>query len=329
VEQKLGVKIIGTGSYLPPKVLTNKDLEIMVDTSDEWIVTRTGIHERRIVDKNTSTSDIAVKAAREALKNADVDAEEIDAIIVATVTSDYVFPSTACLIQDKIGAVNAAAFDISAACSGFLYSLTIGVAFLKLQNFKKVMIIGAETLSKIADWEDRATCVLFGDGAGAVIIEASDNGSEFLDIFLGAEGNGWDLLSIPAGGSRTPTSIDTVNNKGHYIKMKGNELYKWAVKTMKNLIADSIQRAGITYDDVKYIIPHQVNIRIIDAALKRLKMADDKVVINLDKYGNTSAASIPIALDHLNCAGKINKGDILIFVAFGSGLTLASTIIKW
>ena len=329
MDQKLGVKIIGTGSYLPPEILTNNDLEKMVDTSNDWIVTRTGIHERRITDENTSTADIATKAAQEALKKANIDPKELDVIIVATVTADYTFPSTACLIQNEIGAVNAAAFDISAACSGFLYALTIGVSLLHRNSLNKIMVIGAETLSKITDWEDRATCVLFGDGAGCMIIEGSEGGALILDQNLGADGTGWDLLTVPAGGSKKITSIDTVKNKEHYIKMKGNELYKWAVNKMKCLIADAVERVGISYDDVKYIIPHQVNIRIIDAALKRLKFPSDKVVIHLDKYGNTSAASIPIAIDELNRSGQLKKGDIIILVAFGSGLTWASTTIKW
>ncbi len=329
VEAKKTIKVIGTGSFLPDKVLTNSDLEKMVETSDEWIVTRSGIKERRLVGSNTSTSDIAAAAATSALKNANLTPDKLDLIIVATVTADYVFPSTACLVQDKIGAVNAAAFDISAACSGFLYGLITASSFLWSKVHQRVMVIGAETLSKITDWTDRSTCVLFGDGAGAVILELGNGGFEMLDYCMGADGSGSSLLEVPAGGSVCPASPETVENHMHFIKMKGNELYRWAVNKMKNLLDDAIERSGITVEDIAYIIPHQVNIRIIDAALKRLDLSRDKVIINLDKYGNTSAASIPIALDELSRSNGIKKGDVIIFVAFGSGLTWASCTVRW
>ncbi len=329
MEKKTGIRIVGTGSFLPEKVLTNHDLEKMVETSDEWIVTRSGICERRIIDDSMATSDMASIAAKRALENANISPEELDFIIVATVTADHQFPSTACLIQSNIGAVNAAAFDVSAACSGFLYSLVTGISFLKAKVGSKIMVIGAEALSRITDWEDRSTCVLFGDGAGALIVEQADDCSEVLYQCLGADGTGSDLLEVPAGGSRKPASLQTVKDREHYIKMRGNELFKWAVKKMKDLVADAIKSSGISKDKLTYIIPHQVNIRIIDAALKRLHISLDKVVLNLDKYGNTSAASIPIALDELHREGKLKKGDTIIFVAFGSGLTWASCVIKW
>ncbi|MDX9703072.1 MAG: beta-ketoacyl-ACP synthase III [Candidatus Auribacterota bacterium] len=329
MEKKSGIKIVGTGSFLPEKVLTNHDIEKIVDTSDEWIVTRSGISERRIIDDSMATSDMASIAAKRALDNAGLKPEDLDFIIVATVTADHYFPSTACLVQKNIGAVNAAACDVSAACSGFVYSLVTGIAFLNSKVGDRIMVIGAEALSRITDWEDRSTCVLFGDGAGALIIERCEKGSEVLYFSLGADGTGSDLLEIPAGGSRKPASMQTVENREHYIKMKGNELFKWAVKKMRDLVADAIKQSGLTKDSLTYVIPHQVNIRIIDAALKRLKVPIEKVVLNLDKYGNTSAASIPIALDELNREGKLKKGDNIIFVAFGSGLTWASCVMKW
>ncbi len=329
MEQKKTIEIIGTGSYLPDKVLTNFDLEKMVDTSDEWITTRSGIKERRIADNGISSSFMASQAAKRALKCAGMKADELDLIIVATVTADHKFPSTACLVQRNIGAVNAAAYDISAACSGFLYGLGNAVSFLWSGLYKNIMIIGAETLSKITDWEDRSTCVLFGDGAGAVIIRNAQNGSEILYQCMGADGSGADLLEVPAGGSACPATIETVKDRQHYIKMKGNELYKWAVTKMKDLIKDALTESKVSKDQLAYIIPHQVNIRIINGALKRLGISIDKVIINLDKYGNTSAASIPIALDELSRSGALKKGDVIILVAFGSGLTWASYTMRW
>ncbi len=324
------IQFIGTGSYLPPKVLTNNDLEKMVDTSNEWIVTRSGIKERRITDENTATSDLAAKAAKNALDNASLKPEDIDLIIVATVTPDYPFPSTACMVQKKIGAVNAAAFDLSAACSGFLYALSVGASMLNCGGYKNIMVIGAEALSKITDWKDRSTCVLFGDGAGAVIIRSSDDsGSRILYSELGAEGEGEDLLKVPAGGSAMPASSETVKNRDHYIKMRGNELFKWAVKKMGCLVVDAVKESGLSPDDVKCIIPHQVNMRIITAAMRKTSIPVEKVILTLDKYGNTSAASIPIALDEANREGKLKKGDVVVFVAFGSGLTYASMVIRW
>lgn len=329
MEKRKPISFVGTGSYLPDNILTNADLEKMVDTSNEWIISRSGIHERRIVNDGVATSDIAAQASLKALENAGMKPEELDLIIVATVTADHSFPSTACLIQDKIGAVNAAAFDLSAACSGFVYGVVTAFSYIWSGIYKNILVIGAETLSKITDWQDRSTCVLFGDAAGAVIIQPDDNGMEVLYHELGADGSGSHMLEVPAGGSRQPASEETVAMRQHYIKMKGNELYRWAVNTMKDLLVKAVEKSGITVDDIAYIIPHQVNIRIIDASLKRLGLSRDKVVINLDKYGNTSAASIPVALDELSRAGKIKKGDIVIFVAFGSGLTWSLCTVRW
>lgn len=331
MERITKIQVTGTGSYLPSSVLTNHDLEKMVDTSDEWIISRTGISERRVAHNGLTTSDMAAMAAKNAIEKAGRKPEEIDVIIVATVTADYMFPSTACLVQNKIGAQNAAAFDLSAACSGFLYALIAGISFINSGCYKNVLIIGAESLSKITDWTDRSTCVLFGDGAGAVLLEADKyaNTTQVMYKCLGADGSGSYMLEVPAGGTAKPASTDTVKNREHFIKMRGNELYKWAVNKMKDLVEDAISKSGISADDVKYIIPHQVNIRIIEAALKRLNIPIDKVVINLDKYGNTSSASIPIAIDELNRAGKLKKDDIVVLVAFGSGLTWASCTLKW
>ncbi len=331
MEQISTIQVTGTGSFLPDSVLTNQDLEKMVDTSDEWIITRTGISERRIAKNGLTTSDMAAMAAQKALEKAGRKPEEIDVIIVATVTSDYMFPSTACLVQKKIGAVNAAAFDLSAACSGFLYALISGFAYINSGCYKNVLIIGAESLSKITDWTDRSTCVLFGDGAGAVVLEQNNisNATKVLYKCLGADGSGSYMLEVPAGGTAKPASAETVNNREHYIKMKGNELYKWAVNKMKDLVEESIVKSGISCEDIKYIIPHQVNIRIIEGALKRLNIPIEKVIINLDRYGNTSSASIPIALDELNRNGNLKKGDIIVLVAFGSGLTWAACTLKW
>lgn len=329
MQEKRVIKVVGTGSFLPTKVLTNFDLEKMVDTSDEWIISRSGIRERRIAENGMTSSMMATNAAKQALNSANMRADELDLIIVATVTADHIFPSTACLVQRNIGAVNAAAYDISAACSGFLYGLSSAVSFLWSGLYKNVMIIGSETLSKITDWKDRATCVLFGDGAGAVIIRSAQAGSEILYQSIGADGTGAHMLELPAGGSAQPSTIDTVQNRLHFIKMKGNELYKWAVNKMKDLVEDAVKKSNISIDDISYIIPHQVNIRIIEGALKRLGIPIEKVVLNLDRYGNTSAASIPIALDELSRNGGLKKGDIIVLVAFGSGLTWASCTIKW
>ncbi|MBN2260968.1 MAG: ketoacyl-ACP synthase III [Clostridiales bacterium] len=323
------VGILGTGSALPEKILTNFDLEKMVETSDEWIVSRTGIKERRIADENTATSDLSYEAALKAMEMAGVTAEELDLIIVATVTPDMAFPATACILQDKLGAKNAAAFDLEAACSGFLYGITTGQQFIATGMYKKVLVIGAETLSKITDWTDRGTCVLFGDGAGAVVLGEVEEGSGILSTDLGAKGEGGKYLTQPAGGSRKPATIETVNNKEHFIQMGGGEVFKFAVRIMGQGAETVIKKAGLELEDVDYLVPHQANIRIIEAAAKRIKLPMEKVKVNLDKYGNMSAASIPIALDEAVSEGKINKGDHIVLVGFGGGLTWGAALIKW
>lgn len=320
--------IIGLGKHIPPKILTNRDLEKMVDTSDEWITSRTGIKERHIVEDNVSTSDIAYEAAVEALKSSGLSGEDIDLILVATVTSDMAFPATACLIQERIGAENAAAFDIEAGCSGFVYSLTVAAQFIETGMYENALVIGAETLSKITDWEDRSTCVLFGDGAGAAVLQESSKGG-MLAFDLGADGKGGKSLYMPAGGSLKPSSETTVEEREHYIKMEGNQVFKFAVKTMSQASVDVLKKAGIKREDVDLFIPHQANTRIIQAAANRLDLTDDKVFINLPKYGNTSSASIPIALAEAYEEGLIKNGDHIVLVAFGAGLTWASTVIEW
>ncbi|MFW6306351.1 MAG: beta-ketoacyl-ACP synthase III [Bacillota bacterium] len=320
--------IRGLGKYIPPKVLTNKDLEEIVDTTDEWITSRTGIKERHIVENDISTSDIAYQAAIEAMEDAGVQGSDIDLIIVATVTPDMFFPSTACLIQDRIGAESASAFDLEAGCSGFVYSLSVAAQFIETGFYETALVIGAETLSKITDWEDRSTCVLFGDGAGAAVLKATDKGG-LLSFDLGARGSGGKCLYIPGGGSLSPSSEKSIEKREHFIKMEGNQVFKFAVKIMGEASINVLEKAGIDPEEVDLLIPHQANTRIINAAASRLNLADDKVFINLPKYGNTSSASVPIALSEAREEGLIKNGDKIVLVAFGAGLTWASTVIEW
>jgi 3-oxoacyl-[acyl-carrier-protein] synthase-3 len=320
--------IIGIGSYVPDKVLSNFDLEKMVDTSDEWIKTRTGISFRRIGPENACTSDLGVEAAKRALENAKLSPEDVDLIIVASASPDMIFPSTACIIQSKIGAVNAAAFDIQAGCTGFVYALTSAVQFIGTGLYKNILVIGAEMLSRITDWKDRNTCVLFGDGAGAAVVSEVEEGG-ILSSVLGADGTGADLLALPAGGSKEPANPDTITNRRHYINMNGNEVFKFAVRILEEAARKAAEKANLTIEDVDFIIPHQANIRIIDAAIKRLKFPREQVVVNLDKYGNMSSASIPVALDEAYRDKKIKKGDKLILVGFGAGLTWGANLLEW
>jgi 3-oxoacyl-[acyl-carrier-protein] synthase-3 len=322
-------RIISTGSYLPEKVLTNFDLEKLVDTSDEWITERTGIKERRIASKDQAASDLAYEASKIALEKASLKADDIDLIIVATVTGDMLFPSTACMLQKRIGAKNAVGFDINAACSGFLYGLYIADSFIKSGMHKKILIVGTEVLSKITDWDDRTTCVIFGDGAGAVVIEPTEEDRGILSVHINSDGNMWELLYMPGGGSRHPASIDSIKNRLHYIKMKGNEVFKFAIRTLEDLVIKTLNENRLDSSKLSLLIPHQANMRIIQATAERLGIPLDKVIINIDKYGNTSAASIPIALDEAITSGRINDGDYILLEAFGGGFTSASTLIKW
>ena len=321
--------IIGTGSYVPETVLTNTYFEERLDTNNEWIVSRTGIKERRIVGSDVATSDIATYAAFKALEDAKLNPEDIDMIIVATVTPDMSFPSTACLVQRNLGAFKASAFDISAACSGFIYGLSIASQFVKSRSLKNVLVIGAETLSKITDYKDRNTCVLFGDGAGAAIVSRVEKEKGILASYIGSDGRGEDLLKLPAGGSRLPASAETVSNSLHYIKMDGSEVFKFAIKIIGEAAERALRMCGLTKKDIDFLIPHQANIRIIESATKRLRISKDKVFVNIEKYGNMSAASIAVALDEANKNKKLNKGDIIVLVGFGGGLTWGSIVLKW
>jgi 3-oxoacyl-[acyl-carrier-protein] synthase-3 len=324
------IKIAGTGSYLPPKVLTNADLEKIVDTSDEWITVRTGIKERRIAKDSEASSDLALRAAKNALKSASIKPKELDLIMISTVTPDMSFPSTACVVQDKLGAKDAAALDISAACSGFVYGLVLCHSLISQGAYKKVLLIASETLSKITDWKDRATCVLLGDGAGATVLTPSDDKEQgILASILGAVGSAGELLYLPAGGSRNPPTHKTIDKRLHYLKMRGNELFKLAVKCLVEAAEHVINEAKVTSKGIDLFIPHQANIRIITATAKRLGIPREKVYINVDRYGNTSAATIPIALDEAVKEGKVKRGDLVLLDAFGGGLTWGAVLLRW
>jgi 3-oxoacyl-[acyl-carrier-protein] synthase-3 len=322
--------IAGLGVHVPEKVLTNADLEKIVDTSDEWIVTRSGIRERHIAGDSEATSDLAVAAGEKALANAGVPAADVGAVIVATATSDMAFPSTACLVQSRIGARQVTAFDISAGCSGFVYGLTIGDSMIRSgSGYDNILVIGAETLSKITDFTDRSTCVLLGDGAGAVLLKRStDEKRGILSSYLAADGAEWKFLHQPAGGSRMPTTHETVDKRLHYLKMEGNEVFKLAVRAMLDAAYGTLKRANLTTKDVSYLVTHQANLRIIEATAKRLHIPMDRVYVNLDKYGNTSAASIPLALDEAMEKGKIKQGDTVLMVAFGAGFTWGGVLVR-
>jgi 3-oxoacyl-[acyl-carrier-protein] synthase-3 len=341
-------KIISTGSYAPENVINNHDLEQIVDTSDKWINERTGIRERRIVNGLQVASDLAYESSKMALKRAHLKARDIDLIIVATVTGDMPFPSTACFLQSKLGAKNAAAFDINAACSGFIYGLHVANGLIKAGMNSKILLVGTEVLSKFIDWQDRTTCILFGDGAGAVIIEKTrekkgilsthiySNGNLSELIFLPGGGSKYppsrdlsELIFLPGGGSKYPPSRDTLLKKQHYMKMKGNETFKVAVRTLENIALTTLEANNLKPSDVSLLIPHQANIRIIKATAERLNLPLEKVFINIDRYGNTSAASIPIAIDEALQTGRIKDGDNILLEAFGGGLTWASSLIKW
>jgi 3-oxoacyl-[acyl-carrier-protein] synthase-3 len=322
-------RITGTGSYAPAKIVTNHDLEKFLDTSDEWIRTRTGIVERHVVSDGENTSDLATKAAQRALEMAGVAAADIDLIIVATITGDYPWPATACIVQSNLGAVNAGAFDLSAACSGFLYALTMATDRIMAGNAKKILVIGAEIFSRIVDWKDRNTCVLFGDGAGAVVLEACEGERGVLSTHLHADGSQLELLYQPGFGTRMTPSAEALARGDHFLKMQGNEVFKVAVRSMAEVARTALDANGMSVENVSLFIPHQANMRILDATAKRIGLRDEQVYINVDRYGNTSAATIPIALDEVNRAGRLKAGDILLLDAFGGGFTWASALIRW
>ena len=321
--------IVGVGSYVPVKILSNADLEKMVDTSDEWIRTRTGIRERRIATANQFTSDLGAEAARQAMKMAEVAADQIDLIIVATITPDMPFPSTACLVQRKIGAKRAAAFDLEAACSGFIYGLEIAQQFIMSRTYSTVLVIGAEKLSSITDWSDRNTCVLFGDGAGAAVLQHRPNSHGLLTAVMGANGEDADLLFMPGGGSRCPASIESVNSRQHYLHMNGKETFKNAVQAMQTAAEEALRRCELDISRIQCIIPHQANRRIIDAVADRLGAKPEQLFVNLEKYGNTSAASVAIALDEAVQSGRIRRGDLVLLMVFGAGLTWGAAVVEW
>ena len=321
------VGIMGTGSYVPERILTNNDLAKIVDTNDEWITTRTGIRERRIASDDEATSDLAFKAAEKAIIDAGIDKNEIELIIVATMTQDHLTPSTAALVQDKLG-ITAAAFDVSAACTGFIYGFTAGYSFIKAGIYKKVLVIGAETMSRVTDWEDRGTCILFGDGAGAVVLGEVETGG-FLASHLAADGSGACELIVPAGGSRKAATAETIENREVYLKMNGREVFKFAVKAFPESVENVLTQQNLTADDIDIFIPHQANVRIIEAIAKRFKQPLDKFFVNLHKYGNTSGASIPIALDEASKEGRFKRGDKIVATGFGGGLTYGSILFEW
>ena len=323
------VGIRGLGSYVPENILTNADLEKIVDTNDEWILSRTGIRERHIAPKEMPVSELCYQAGVRALEDAQIAPEEVDLVVVATITPDYAFPATACLVADRLGAKNAAAFDLEAGCTGFIYGVATASQFIASGMYKTVLVIGGETLSKVLNWEDRSTCILFGDGAGAAVLQPVEEGFGFLSFDLGSDGSGGKLLTQPAGGSQCPASFETVEKNLHTIQMEGKEVYKFAVRIMGDASLKVIEKAGLSKEDVDLLVPHQANMRIVDAAVKRLGISPDKVVVNLDKYGNMSAASIPVALDEAVKAGRVAEGDIVVMVGFGTGLTWGACVLKW
>lgn len=325
--RRAAIKAIGVA--IPQKVMSNADFEKMVDTTDEWITQRTGIKHRRVIGEGESTATLATQAAKDALDKAGMKATELDLIICATISQEMMFPATACFVQANIGATDVPAFDISAACSGFLYALTIGSQFIETGMYKKVLVIGAESLSRFTDYTDRGSCILFGDGAGAAILEPTDDPARGIQYnVLHADGTGWDFIHVPAGGSRTPATHETVDARAHFIKLRGREVYKFAVEKMKWLLEDCMAKCNLTVDDVDMVIPHQVNSRIIASATEKLNLPAEKVFMNIDRFGNTSAASIPLAMNDALAEGKIKPGSLLLLVAFGAGLTWAGSVVR-
>jgi len=328
MEKGYKASITGVGSFLPKKVLTNDDLSKMLDTTDEWITKRTGIRERRIVENGVAASDLAIEASLRALDDANVLPTEVDLILTSTITPDCLFPSTSCYIQEKLGARNAGAFDILAACAGFVYALSVAKSFIASGAMKTVLVAGAECMSKITDYTDRSTCILFGDGAGAVVVQQGNGRREIITTHLGSDGSQAELLMLPAGGSKLPASRETVDSRLHYIKLRGKEVFKQAIINMVDVINKAATENNMQVEDIDMIIPHQSNIRIIEAAMEKLKLPREKAYININRYGNTSSASIPIAIDEIEKEKMLKPGDTVLLVAFGGGLTWSSSIIK-
>ena len=329
-QNKVRAAVIGTGSCLPDKVVTNADMERLVETTDEWIFSRTGIRERRMVAEGQATSDLGAEASRRAIENAGLTPQDITLIICCTITPDHVFPSTACMIQNKIGASNTGGFDLSAACAGFVYGLIMGARMVEADPRQTVLVVGAETLTRVTDFTDRSSCILFGDGAGAAVLRATqDDGRGIMASEYGIDGSGADFMKLPAGGSAMPASEETVRQGLHYMKIAGRETFRFAVVKMADLVKAALIDSGLAMEDVALIVPHQVNSRILQAAAERMGIGMDKIYTNIDRVGNTSAASVPIALDEAARAGKIKRGDVIVLVAFGGGLSWSSAVIRW
>jgi len=329
LSQLVRAKISALGTYVPPRLLTNSDLEKMVATSDVWIQERTGIRERHIVDKGVATSDLAVEAAKIALAKRGIVAKDVEAIIIATVTPDMMFPSTACLVQDKLGAAGAWGFDLSAACSAFLYAIQTGAQFVSTGVHKKVLVIGADVMSSIIDYTDRATCVIFGDGAGAVLIEPSDDDTGFIDFLHEVDGSGGKSLYMPGGGSLHPSSHETVDQKMHFVHQDGQAVFKFAVRKLADICERLLTRHGLTGKDIDVFIPHQANLRIINATGDRLGLRPESVIVNIDRFGNTTAATVPLAMQTAISEGRLKKGDLVLLASVGAGFTVAATLLRW
>jgi 3-oxoacyl-[acyl-carrier-protein] synthase-3 len=329
VSQVLGVKISALGTFVPPRLLTNKDLEKMVETTDQWIMERTGIRERHVVDKGVATSDLALEAAKNALAERGMAASDLDTIIVATVTPDMLFPCTACLVQHKLGAKEVWGFDMNAACSSFVYALQVGSRFVASGSHKKVMVIGADVMSSIIDYTDRATCIIFGDGAGAVILEPADNGNQIIDFVHEVDGSGGTSLYMPGGGSLNPSTHETVDKKMHYVHQDGQAVFKFAVRKMAELCERVLERNGLKGSDIDVFIPHQANKRIITATGDRLGLRPEAVIINIDRFGNTTSATIPLAMNTAREEGTLKKGDLVLLASVGAGFTVGATLLRW
>jgi len=325
----IAAKITGVAGYVPPKILTNSDLEKIVDTNDEWIRSRTGIRERHIVETGKATSDLATEAAKLLLKQTNTDPAEIELIVLASVTPDMFFPATACLVQDRIGAKNAWGFDLSAACSGFAYALTVGAQFVGSGAHKKVLVIGSDSMSRILDYKDRATCVLFGDGAGAVLVERAADGEGIIDFAHDVDGSGGNYLYMPGGGSLNPSTHETVDKNMHVVHQEGSQVFKYAVRRMSELAAGLLERNGFTSDDLALVVPHQANLRIIRAMQQRLGVDDSKVMVNIDCYGNTTAGTIPLGLNDAVAQNRLRRGDLVLLVAVGAGYTTGGVLLRW
>ena len=329
MSHRIAAKISGVAGFVPPRVMTNDDLSKFVETNDEWIRTRTGIRERHVVDKGMATSHMATEAAKCLLQQTKTDAADIDLIVVASVTPDMFFPATACLVQDRIGASKAWGFDLSAACSGFAYALTVGAQFVGAGSHKKALVIGSDTMTSILDYQDRATCVLFGDGAGAALIEPAGENEGILDFEHDVDGSGGQFLFMPGGGSLNPSTLETVEKKMHYVHQEGSQVFKYAVRRMADLAVQLVERNGFKSDDIALVVPHQANLRIIKAMQERLGVEDSKIMVNIDRYGNTTAATIPLGLRDAVAEGRVKKGDLVLILTVGAGYTTGGILLRW